>query len=78
MIRIKSTSTDTNINVDRAYIVGLIPRRTSLYIRVDRVLTPAPLVKWVMTKSSNDIVKAIKNPERIPGIRSGSTTLKKA
>ena len=42
------------------------------------VLIPAPLVKWVMIKSSRDIVNAIKKPDNTPGIISGNTTLKNA
>ena len=66
------------MTVDNAYNVGLIPTLTWLYISVDRVLMPTPLVKWVMTKSSTDMVNASRNPERTPGIISGSTTLKNA
>ena len=54
---------------------GLIPFLISPYISVDRVLTPAPLVKYVITKSSMDIVTAIKNPASIPGISPGSMIL---
>lgn len=66
------------IIVDRAYISGFIPFFTSVYILVDKVSTPAPFVKWVMMKSSKDIVNAIKNPDNTPGRMSGKTTLKKA
>lgn len=31
-------------------------------------------VKWVITKSSSDIVNASRNPEKIPGMISGRTT----
>ena len=48
---------------------------TSVYILVDRVSTPAPLVKCVIIKSSRDMVKAIRNPDKIPGMISGRTTL---
>ena len=64
--------------VDSAYMEGLMPRRTSLYINVDKVLMPAPRVKWVMMKSSSDMVKASRKPESTPGRISGNTTLKKA
>ena len=47
-------------------------------MRVDSVFIPAPLVKCVITKSSTDIVKESRKPETIPGIISGSTTLKNA
>ena len=64
--------------VESAYISGLMPFRTSLYILVDRVSTPGPLVKCVMIKSSSDMVKANRNPDDTPGRISGNTTLKKA
>ena len=47
---------------------------TSLYIFVDSVSIPGPFVKWVITKSSSDIVNASRNPEKIPGMISGRTT----
>ena len=39
---------------------------------------PAPLVKWVMMKSSKDMVNASRKPESTPGMISGNTTLKNA
>ena len=39
---------------------------------------PAPFVKWVMIKSSKDMVNAIKKPDKMPGKMSGNTTLKNA
>ena len=72
------TSTVTKMMVDNAYISGLMPFFTSVQILVDSVSTPGPLVKWVMIKSSSDMVNAIRKPERIPGRISGNTTLKKA
>lgn len=63
-----------NMIVDSAYISGLIPFLTSLYIFVDSVSIPGPFVKWVITKSSSDIVNASRNPEKIPGMISGRTT----
>ena len=33
-----------------------------------------PFVKWVIKKSSSDIVNASRNPEKIPGMISGRTT----
>ena len=61
--------------VDSAYISGLIPFLTSLYIFVDSVSIPGPFVKWVITKSSSDIVNASRNPEKIPGMISGRNIL---
>ena len=61
-----------------AYISGLIPRRTSWYSIVEIVLMPAPLVKYVIIKSSREMVNAIKNPAIMPGMSSGRTTLIKA
>ena len=52
--------------------------KRQLYILVDRVSTPGPLVKCVMIKSSSDMVKANRNPDDTPGRISGNTTLKKA
>lgn len=66
------------MSVDKAYISGLMPFLTSVYILVESVSMPAPFVKWVIMKSSKDIVNAIKKPDKIPGERSGSVTLKKA
>ena len=40
-----------------------------------RFLTPPPVTKYEMIKSSNDIVKAIKAPEKMPGIICGTKTL---
>ena len=77
-MNISSVSTVRKITVERAYMEGRMPRRTSLYIRVERVLIPAPFVKCVIIKSSKDMVKASKNPDRTPGRISGKTTLKKA
>ena len=42
------------------------------------LLYTSPFVKCVITKSSRDIVKESRKPEKIPGIISGSTTLKNA
>jgi hypothetical protein len=42
------------------------------------VLVSGPFVKWVITKSSSDMVKAKKKPESTPGKISGRITLKKA
>ena len=42
------------------------------------LLMPGPVVKNEITKSSNDIVKAIKAPETIPGMISGTITLIRA
>ena len=39
---------------------------------------PAPFVKWVMIKSSKDMVNASRKPESTPGMISGNTTLKNA
>ena len=45
---------------------------------MDRVETPLPAVKKEMTKSSKDMVKAKIVPVMMPGMISGSMTLKKA
>ena len=57
-------------------VTKLIPQRPP-FVMVDRVLRPAPFVKYVITKSSMDIVNAMKNPDRIPPAIWGSSTLKK-
>ena len=64
--------------VDNAYNSGRIPLRNSVYSIVESVLTPAPLVKKVIEKSSRDIVTAIKNPENTPDLISGHVILKNA
>ena len=43
-----------------------------------KFLTPPPVTKYEMIKSSNDIVKAIKAPDTIPGIICGTKTFVKA
>ena len=75
---IKMIKTLTKITVESANSVGLTPTFTWLYMNVEIVLMPIPLVKWVMTKSSIDIVNESKNPDNIPGITSGRTTFMKA
>ncbi len=76
--RIRITKTMVKIRVESAYISGFIPFLISPYIRVERVFTPAPFVNYVTTKSSMEMVKAMKNPERMPPASCGSTTLKNA
>ena len=58
----------------RALISGFIPRRTMEYMVMESVLTPAPVVKKDMTKSSMDRVKARIAPVTTPGMISGRTT----
>ena len=45
---------------------------------IERVDTPDPVVKKLMTKSSIDSVKAKRKPVMIPGIISGMITFQKA
>ena len=59
-------------------MIGLIPRLAIEYMVMDRLETPPPVVKKLMTKSSMDKVKAIKNPEMMPGMISVMITFLKA
>ena len=54
-------NTTTNIRDDKALIVGEIPLLAIEYISIDRLVTPEPVVKKLITKSSIDSVKAIKS-----------------
>ena len=63
---------------ERALISGLMPRFAIVYISMESVETPPPVVKKEITKSSMDIVKARIAPVTIPGEISGMITLKKA
>lgn len=63
--------------VDKALIVGLI-RFDMVYTKIEMFLTPFPDTKYEMTKSSKDIVKAIRAPEITPGIMRGTITFVKA
>ena len=42
------------------------------YISIERLVTPGPVVKKLITKSSIDIVKAISRPDIIPGFICGN------
>ena len=56
------------INVESAYISGVTePLPVIEYIFRGRV-SIVPAVKWLITKSSKDIVNAIMSPEKIPGM----------
>ena len=59
-------------NGDIAMMFGLIPCFAAPNMVVGRVSTPAPLTKFVMIKSSSEMIKASKKPEIIPGINKGS------
>ena len=54
-----------------AIILGLIPCLTAPNITVGSVSTPAPLTKFVMMKSSSEIINANKNHDIIPGAING-------
>ena len=56
-----------SISVESAMMFGLIPCFTDPKIAVGRVSTPAPLTKFVMMKSSSEMMKASRNPARNPG-----------
>ena len=69
------TIENTKSIVEIAMIFGFIPCFTAPKIAVGKVSTPAPLTKFVMMKSSSEIMKANKNPDMIPGIIRGSRIL---
>ena len=48
-----------------AMMLGLMPCLTDPKIAVGKVSTPAPLTKFVIRKSSSEMMKANKNPDRI-------------
>jgi hypothetical protein len=73
-----SSNTAKNIRVDRAFSFGLIPLLAMDSTVIDRFVTPLPVVKKLITKSSRDRVRASKNPVITPGIISGIITLLKA
>jgi hypothetical protein len=73
-----STNTAINISVDRALILGLIPRLAIAKTVMDKVDTPEPVVKKLTMKSSNERVNANRNPVITPGMISGSITFQKA
>lgn len=62
LISIRSTMTAPKRMVESAFISGLMPRRAMEYMVMDRVETPEPVVKKLMTKSSSERVKAIMAP----------------
>ena len=57
---------------------GLIPRRAMEKMMMDKLVTPEPVLKKLMTKSSTDRVKAISAPVITPGMISGMITLRMA
>ena len=60
---------------DKELITGETPKRIIEYTYHGNLVEPGPETKNVITKSSRDIVIAIKNPERMPGKIAGTTTL---
>ena len=62
------------ISVESALTSGLIPFLAAEYIYIDRLDTPDPVLKKLMTKSSIDSVNANIAPVVIPGIISGMIT----
>ena len=70
-----TNKTDTkSISVESAMILGLIPCLTEPKIAVGRVSIPAPFTKLVMMKSSSEMIKANKKPDRMPGHMRGIST----
>lgn len=61
-------------NTDNAFTTGETPNLIIEYILNGNVEDPGPATKNVVTKSSNDKVKAIKNPDIIAGINIGKIT----
>lgn len=64
-------------NTESAFITGDTPSLIIEYILRGSVDEPGPATKKVATKSSNDNVRAIKNPEIIAGISIGIITFLK-
>ena len=64
-------------NVDRAWIWGVTPRRTAAKMNNGRVWDSGPAVKKLITKSSSESVKASMPPAIMPGMSSGSMTLRR-
>ena len=54
-----------------------VPRLIALWMYTDSVVSPAPLTKNVITKSSMDKVNAKSAPARIDGAIDGNVTWKK-
>ena len=69
--------TVANIMVESAYMSGLTLFFIIEYMCIVRVSKLAPLVKLLITKSSNESVNAMMNPVIIPGAMHGSSTRKK-
>ena len=63
------------ITKDHAFITGETPKRIIEYTYRGSVVEPGPETKKVITKSSSDMVIAIKNPDIIPGKIAGTITL---
>lgn len=57
--------------VERALILGLMPLRAIEYTTMDTLLTPEPVVKKLMTKSSTERVKAMSQELRIAALSWG-------
>ena len=66
-----------SMSVEMAIILGLMPCLTAPKIAVGKVSTPAPLTKLVMMKSSREIIKANRKPDRMPGTINGNKISKK-
>lgn len=64
----------TSKSVDIAFITGEIPNLTMENICSGSVVEPGPATKKVITKSSIDKVKAMKNAAIMPGIATGIIT----
>ena len=74
MISKSKSNTEINIIVEIAFIEGFIPFLDIEYIVIDKLLTPFPVVKYEITKSSIDIVNDIKAPVKIPLVICGIIT----
>lgn len=68
----------SSIRVLSAMMLGLIPIITDPKIAVGSVSTRAPLTKFVMMKSSSEMIKVNRNPNIIPGAVIGMRTWRKA
>ena len=60
---------------ESAFITGDTPKRIIEYTYSGKVVEPGPDTKKVITKSSRDMVTAIRKPDKIPGKIAGTVTL---
>src|SRR6202521_1732559 len=71
-------ATSSTMIVASALTSGVTPKRTLEKMTIGNVLAPGPATNCVMTRSSQDSVKASSHPEAIAGRMSGSVMRKNA